>query len=219
MACPAAAAQAEIDYSGLEVIQPVPAHAMLALAFVDYIDGDLDAYHEVAVSVLVRAHDATPADGFRTHARELAHGEVAAFIHDLPVDQPFTCAAGNEIWGYPKWIAEIDLVSMRGRTGCTLRRGHGHQLTLDVPDGGPLPMPGRIRPPTPGRMACCAGPSGRSPAGVADTPGSTPDSRSVRVARWPRCFTGSRPARWMMSSATPELTSTFGAPEVVTVGR
>lgn len=215
---PASAAQAVVDYSGLQVAQPVPGRAMVALAFVDYLDGDLDTYHEVAVSVVVRRHDAPPGANARVHAHELAHNEVAAFIHDLPVDQAFTCEAGNVIWGYPKWIADIDLTSMRGRTACTLRSEAGHQLTLDVPDGGPLPLPSRMPPTYSWRDGVL-----RRTEWEVTTKGGGARLGGARLTigpRGPLAETLRRlqlPRRPVMSSATPHLTATFGAAEVVTV--
>ena len=147
-------------------------------------------------------------------------GEVAAFIHDLPVDQTFTSAAGNEIWGYPKWIAEIDLVSLRGRTACTLRSEQGHQLTLDIPDGGPLPMP-REMPPT---YSWRDGVLRRTEWEVTSHGGGARVG-GARLAIGPRGPMAEMlhrlrvPGRSIMTSATPELTSTFGAAEVVTIGR
>lgn len=210
-------AQAMIDYSGLEVVQPVPGRAMVALAAVDYLDGDLDTYHEVAVSVLVRAHDARPGADARTHARELAGGRIGAFIHDLPVDQSFTCEAGNTIWGYPKWIAEIDLVAHNRSTACVVRAEGGHQLTLEVSERGVLPMPKQMPPTYSWRDGVLrriewevSTVGGRArPGGARLTLGERgPMAEMLRKLQLPR--------RSVMSSFTPQLSSVFGAAEVVT---
>ena len=55
---PAAAAQRIVGPTGLEVTGPVPGRALVALAVCRYDDTDLDPYHEVAVSFVVRPHDA-----------------------------------------------------------------------------------------------------------------------------------------------------------------
>lgn len=216
---PAAAAQAVIDYSGLEVAQPLPGRAMVALAFVDYLDGDLDVYHEVAISVVVRRHDAPTGATTRDHFRDMRNGDIAAFIHDLPVDQAFTCEAGNVIWGYPKWIADIDITPMKGRTACTLRSEAGVQFTLDIADGGPLPMP-KTMPPT---YSWRDGVLRRTEWEVTTTGGGArlgggrltignhgPVAETLRRLR----LSG----RSIMSSATPHLTSTFGPGEIVREG-
>ncbi|MBI2168037.1 MAG: acetoacetate decarboxylase family protein, partial [Actinobacteria bacterium] len=98
---PADAAQAVIGDTGLQVARPFPGRAMLALAVVDYRDTDLDAYHEVAVSFVVRHHDAPAVAGEGELLREFWSGKVGAYIHQLPVDQTFTLEAGVLIWGFP----------------------------------------------------------------------------------------------------------------------
>ena len=69
--------------------------AMLSLAFVRYDDGDLDAYREIAVAFLVADPEQPKRKG--------------AYIHRLPVDQEFTCAAGRDIWGFPKFVTPIEI--------------------------------------------------------------------------------------------------------------
>ena len=108
-AVPFAAARNLVAYSGLVPASPLPGRAFCSLAFVDYADGDLDPYHEFAVAILV----CEPGSAGRKPA--------GAFIHQLPVDQSFTCEAGREMWGFPKFIADIEIRSgARGKGQCTL---------------------------------------------------------------------------------------------------
>lgn len=213
---PASAAQAMIDYSGLEVAQPIPGRAIFSLAFVDYIEGDLDTYHEVAFSVVVRAHDAPPPASTWDHARVFRTGDTGAFIHDLPVDQEFTRQAGTTIWGYPKWIADIELTSLNGATACTVSVEGQHQFTLQVRDRGFLPFPKEMPPTYSWRdgvlrrttwdLEVTGGTS--RPGGARLTLGSSgPLVRTLRRLRLPR--------HALMSATAPRLRSTFGAPEVV----
>jgi len=213
---PASAAQAMIDYSGLEVAQPIPGRAMFSLAFVDYVDGDLDAYHEVAFSFLVRAHDAAGASSTWEQARAVRTGGIGAFIHDLPVDQEFTRAAGTTIWGYPKWLADIDLVELNGATACSVSCDGEHQFTLVVRDRGFLRFPQQMPPTYSSRDGVLrrtswdldvTGGSAR-PGGARLTLGSSgPLVRTLRRLRLPR--------RALLSATAPRLSSTFGAPEVI----
>lgn len=215
---PAAAAQAMIDYSGLEVAQPLPGKAIFSLAFVDYVEGDLDAYHEVAFSVLVRPHDVTGTATALEQARAFGAGELGAFIHDLPVDKEFTRAAGTTIWGYPKWIADIELTEMNGSTACSVYCDGRHQFTLVVRDRGPLPFPAEMPPTYSWRDGVLrrttwdldvTGGSAR-PGGARLTLGSSgPLVRTLRRLRLPR--------HALMSATAPQLASVFGAPEVLTV--
>src|SRR5206468_3322011 len=129
--------------TGLLVAEPRPGRAIAALAVVRYLDGDLDTYDELAVSFLVRRHDAQAATA-REKAREVRRQRAAVYIHHLPVDQTFTLEAGRTIWGYPKFLAEFERREERGRTLWTLRHQGALVLTLGVPNRG-LPLP-RQRP-------------------------------------------------------------------------
>src|ERR1700674_556048 len=145
---PAAAAQRIVEPTGLEVTGPVPGRALLALAVCRYDDTDLDDYHEVAVSFVVRPHDAPPLGSSAQRTREFFSGAVGAYIHRLPVDQEFTCVAGRDIWGFPKWVTSIDIdepstVRPRAGSATSVRLvDDGVQvLPLGIAAGGRIPLP------------------------------------------------------------------------------
>ncbi|BBY24311.1 acetoacetate decarboxylase family protein [Mycobacterium stomatepiae] len=96
------AAQHLIDYSGLQVCRYLPGRAIAVLMLMHYIDGDLGQYYEFGTSIMVNPPGST-ASGPR------ALGSAGAFIHHLPVDQPFTLEAGTKIWGYPKVMADFTI--------------------------------------------------------------------------------------------------------------
>jgi hypothetical protein len=113
----ARAAQALIDYSGLKVLRIGPGRAMCTVVFVTYIDGDLGPYNEFGVCFLVRGR--------------------GVFIHRLPVDGEFTMAAGREIWGFPKELADFEVDGTHG-----VIRQHGQLIVdLQVKPGLKLPSP------------------------------------------------------------------------------
>jgi len=109
------AAQQMIDYSGLKVCEFLPGRALIVLMLMHYIDGDLGQYYEYGTNVMVNPPGST-ASGPR------ALQSAGAFIHHLPVDQPFTLEAGKTIWGYPKVMADF-----------TIREGRqfGFDVTID----------------------------------------------------------------------------------------
>jgi hypothetical protein len=109
------AAQAMIDYSGLEVCRYRPSKAVVVLMLMHYVDGDLGQYLEYGTNVMVNPPG--------SHAKGLkALQSAAALIHHLPVDQSFTLQAGRAIWGYPKVLADF-----------TVRDGHhfGFDVSID----------------------------------------------------------------------------------------
>jgi hypothetical protein len=119
-------AAAALAPSGFEVIESGTGRAQVAVALVDYRDNDLGSYREVGTILFVR-----PAGG----------GPDGTFITHLPVDQEFTCVAGNEIWGYPKSVEQIDVEQSDTSSRWTLHMDGELVLTLTVPRGGTDEMP------------------------------------------------------------------------------
>ena len=116
----AAAAQALLP-ADFEVAETAPGRANLAIALVDYRDNDLGAYLEIGLILFVR-----PRTG----------GEEGNFIVHLPVDQEFTCEAGQRIWGFPKTVESIERLDGDGSTTWTLRMDDELVLRLTMPRGG-----------------------------------------------------------------------------------
>jgi Acetoacetate decarboxylase (ADC) len=135
---PAAAAQDLIGYSGLEVAEPLPGRAVCSVAFMRYVESDLGPYHELAVAFLVRHKGMEAASGF-TKSAEVVRGFLGAFIHQLPVNQTFTLEAGRGIWGFPKFLSDIDLDVTGPVARCTLRHDGDFVLSLAIRPGVPMP--------------------------------------------------------------------------------
>lgn len=120
-----AAARELVAGTGLEPLT-VLGRAVLSLAFVRYVDGDLGPYHEFAFSLMTRQPGRKDSTG--------------AYIHWLPVNQSFTCEAGQSIWGFPKLMADIDIAPVRGGHHCEVRVDGQFVIGLRIADG--LRMPG-----------------------------------------------------------------------------
>lgn len=115
-----AAAQKLIPGDAFQVIEVAPGQAQLALGFVDYRDNDLGDYDEVMVVFFVRPVG-------------IADGRDGVFIYKLPVNQWFTCAAGCEIWGFPKSVEHIDVRYRDDEVSCRLEMNGQHAFTLTLP--------------------------------------------------------------------------------------
>ena len=113
-----AAAAAALLPAAFEVVEVSPGRAHLAIVVVDYRDNDLGSYREVGLMFFVR-----PAAG----------GEDGTFIVRLPVDQPFTCEAGQRIWGFPKTVEQIDLDYADDAATCALRMDGELVLRVRLP--------------------------------------------------------------------------------------
>jgi len=223
---PAKAAQRIVDPTGLEVTGPLPGKALMALAACRYDDTDRDSYHEVAVSFVVRPHDAPPNPSVLDRLREFGTGAIGAYIHRLPVDREFTCAAGRDIWGYPKWITTIDIDECepgdrRSGSGTTVRLvdDGSHVLTLTLAGGGPVKLPSQAPPSysfrdgvlrrTQWEMSA-EGVAGR-PGGATLVLGEHPMADELRSLGLPK--------RALFSSSAAQMQATFGGAEVVTARR
>ncbi|MDJ0393365.1 acetoacetate decarboxylase family protein [Rhodococcus sp. G-MC3] len=113
-------AQQAIDYSGLKLRHIGPRHGLCALIFVRYDDGDLGPYNEFGVAFPVT---------------------TGVLIHRLPVDGEFTMAAGRQIWGFPKELAQFD-VSYGSKFDGRLSQDGTEILRLEIAAG--LPAPGAL---------------------------------------------------------------------------
>ena len=125
---------AVLDRAGAEPVALPGGRTPVTVIHVRYHDvpgNVLGAYHEIGLAFQVRL----PGVGVVQH------------IHELPVDQDFTLAAGNELWGFPKWKG--DMVGAAGgalddaRLGAVGSGGAGGlDLGLDTRRG--VPLPGRF---------------------------------------------------------------------------
>jgi hypothetical protein len=127
------AAQRVIDYCGLRVARRQGDRTMLALSAVAYADNDLGPYHEFAVAFTVEPHDATSGS-------KQPWSRPVTFIHRLPVNQQFTCEVGKGLWGFPKWVCDIDYVERGGTTTCVVTEHGALTVALEV-RRGLVPLP------------------------------------------------------------------------------
>ena len=105
----AKAAQSIIADSGFRVIELFPGKAILQLLCVDYRKNDLGDYNEGAIIFPVLTPGETKPLPFFGPISRMAKGTLGNYVYRMPVDQSFTTHAGRYIWGFPKWVARIDI--------------------------------------------------------------------------------------------------------------
>ncbi len=105
----AAVAQTMIKDSGFRVIELFPGKAILQLLLVDYRKNELGDYNEGAIMFPVLTPGESKPFPFFGALKRMAAGRVGNFVYRMPVDQEFTTHAGRFIWGFPKWVARIDI--------------------------------------------------------------------------------------------------------------
>ena len=114
--------------------------ALLGLAFYDYRDTAIGPYHEVGSALAVRpaGAEASMLDLLRPASRR----RVGFHILDLPVSSAIADAAGREIWGYPKFVAELPQRFEPGTfSGAVMAPGGGEILRLEGRASWLVPMP------------------------------------------------------------------------------
>jgi hypothetical protein len=92
---PAAAASALLAGDAFEIVEVAPGVAQFIISLCDYRDNPWGDYNEVNLGFLARPTGASP-------------DVIGSFIYRMPVDQEFTCEAGNRVMGFPKTVTRID---------------------------------------------------------------------------------------------------------------
>ena len=131
----ASAAQKLIAQSGLRVAQVLPGRTVCTIGTINYKDSDLDRYHELALTFFVHEPGSRPLP-LISAALGMARGSLSAYVHWLPVDGELTCEAGRRIWGFPKFVAQIDLETEGDIERSTLTVDGERVLTQTVKMGG-----------------------------------------------------------------------------------
>jgi hypothetical protein len=207
---PATAAQKLVEPTGLRVVRMAGTLAMCSVAAVQYTDNDLGPYNEIAVAFVVEPHDGSGRGS-------LVGGDVTTFIHRLPVNQSLTCEAGRDIWGFPKWVADITYQEHGRRTEVTMLDDGEFVLSLAAPRGL-VPTP-----PQELQMSCYSHRDGvlrRTPwTNRVSTARVSPAGARLELGTRHEMATELRrlglPKRPVMSMTVGHLEASFGAAEVV----
>ncbi len=99
---PSEAAQALLPGPDFEVAEMVEGVAQLVLALCDYQENPWGDYLELNLGFLARPRGAGPE-------------VLGSFVFRMPVDQEFTCKAGNEVMGFPKTVEDLRVARQGGR--------------------------------------------------------------------------------------------------------
>ncbi|MDH5672507.1 MAG: acetoacetate decarboxylase family protein [Myxococcales bacterium] len=110
----AAAAQSLLGDSGLRAAHVLPGRAVLLLLGVDYRDNPLGDYDEAAVLLSV-ASETAGQGGWLGGALSALRQKLPYYVWQMPVTQPFTAHAGRFLWGFPKYLADVEVRFEDGR--------------------------------------------------------------------------------------------------------
>lgn len=121
-AVPATAAAGLLPGDAFEVVEPEPGVAHLVIAACDYVDNPWGDYDEVNLGLMVRPRGAA--------ADSTAAG---TFVWRMPVNQAFTCLAGNVVMGFPKTVEDIEVTTTDDDVTFRLSCAGAHALSITVP--------------------------------------------------------------------------------------
>ena len=92
-----------------ELVEPLPVggKAMAQLMALEYRETSVGPYNELGVLVLVRRRGRAPSS-VKTLLAPARVEDAGWWIVNLPVTTGFACAAGRELWGFPKYLTRLD---------------------------------------------------------------------------------------------------------------
>ncbi len=137
----AKAARALLAGPELEIAEVLPGRGLLSIACIDYRDNDLGDYNEVSIAFFVRKRGDRKGIPFMGAAIDMVRGLLPTHIIHLPVNQSFTCEAGQTIWGLPKTVDEIDFDTSGDRARCIWNKDGQIVLKISLPMGGNRDFP------------------------------------------------------------------------------
>ncbi|SMB24915.1 conserved protein of unknown function [Sterolibacterium denitrificans] len=110
-------------------IELFPGRCVVAFSAFEYRDTDIDPYNEFSISFLMSyGHRTLP-------GIKLLHGLMTrcfeAYVWKLPVTTEIARWGGVELYGYPKFVADIEFRRPPGRTSCLLSEGGRNILMLE----------------------------------------------------------------------------------------
>ncbi|MEO6629602.1 MAG: acetoacetate decarboxylase family protein [Aquihabitans sp.] len=117
---PLPAAQALVPGDAFEVIDMGNGTAQMIIALCDYHENPWGAYLEINLGFLARPVGAS-AD------------VIGSFVYRMPVDQAFTCRAGNQVMGFPKTIEKLERTDADGRVTFAMASGGVPVISVSFP--------------------------------------------------------------------------------------
>ena len=108
-------AQSLVGREGFDAVRFGKGKALVVVAFYEYRHTAIGSYNEAGVAIAATPPGVpVPSSPLRSLFRHPDKNQVGFHIIDLPVTTAAACAAGREIWGYPKFVTAIAF-SLKGR--------------------------------------------------------------------------------------------------------
>jgi hypothetical protein len=130
--------------TGLRAVRGPRARALFGLAFYDYHDTTIGPYHEVGTALAVHPGATAPLLSWLDLLVPARRRRLGFYILDLPVSTEVACAAGRELWGYPKFVTDLPFSVTARTASCAVADPAGGPplVSLEGPIGMALSLPG-----------------------------------------------------------------------------
>jgi hypothetical protein len=139
------AAQAVVRPHDLAAIRFARGKALVALAFYEYRQTAIGPYNEVGVAIAALPKGAqAPAFPLLSLFYGLDRHRAGFYVVDLPVTTNAACAAGREIWGYPKFVTPIGFALNGRKFSGTVANPDGNDNLLTLSGRAGLGVPGPL---------------------------------------------------------------------------
>ena len=148
----AGAARSRMPTPRHHVLEPFPGSAVVAVHCMEYRDTDIGPYGEISLSIASTYGDRPTWSALRL-LDAVRTGRFSAWVEELPVTTETAMWGGIDVFGYPKYLADIAFEDRAGRRVCVLR----DQETAETILGKSIP---RLRTSTSGRTRPKSKPSG-----------------------------------------------------------
>lgn len=120
------------EMSPMEII---PGRCLIAFTAFEYRNTDLDPYNEFSIAFPITY--GRPQIPTVSATLQMFRRNISAYVWQLPVTTEIARKGGVEMYGYPKFIADIDFERQAGAITCTLSAKGDRILTLT---GNVLPV-------------------------------------------------------------------------------
>ncbi len=122
-----------LPHVDLHPIELHPGRSLVAVTAFEYRRTDIDAYNELSIALLVQ-RGRHPLPGIAA-AKQVLQRRYEAFVWQLPVTTERARVAGVELYGYPKFLADIAFERTGESLRCELGLDGQRLLALDCRQG------------------------------------------------------------------------------------
>ncbi|MEJ2588742.1 MAG: acetoacetate decarboxylase family protein [Deltaproteobacteria bacterium] len=143
-----------LPHPSMKPVEIIPGRCTVAFAAFEYRETDFEPYNEVSISFLI-SFGQRQIPGF-TAAKMMLSRTISSYVWQLPVNTEHARAGGVNLFGYPKFLADIsfdkgdewitctlaeegrEILQLRGRRLPTKKAKLIHYITYAVENGSPL---------------------------------------------------------------------------------